>query len=72
MLLELEHLGLGGVWVGVYPENDFIEGLKKILNIPKVIMPFSIVAMGYKGVNKEPIDRYYSDRVKNNSWNNNY
>lgn len=68
MLLETEYQGLGGVWIGVYPEKDFVDSMVKVLGTPEKVIPFAIVAIGHKAVLKEPIKRYYSDRVWRNGW----
>ena len=34
ILIEAQYLGLGAVWLGVYPREDRVEGVKKLLNLP--------------------------------------
>ncbi len=72
MLLEIEDQGLGGVWIGIHPEKDFVDGVKHLLNLPEQVVPFSLISLGYKGKIKEPTDRYYEERVYYNKWGEEY
>jgi Nitroreductase len=47
MLLTARDLGLGTVWVGVYPEKDRMEGFRKLLGIPENIHPFALIPIGW-------------------------
>ena len=42
ILLAAHDQGLGAVWVGVYPTEDNVQGLKKLLNLPESIIPLSL------------------------------
>jgi nitroreductase len=68
MLLEATHQGLGSVWLGVYPRQDRVDGIKKLFTLPEQIIPFAVVALGHA---KEPplvIDRFNPDYVHRNGW----
>ena len=47
ILLEAEHLGLGSLWLQVYPYQDRKIHLCNILDIPTELDPFCIVVIGY-------------------------
>ena len=47
ILLEAVELGLGGVWLGTYPEEDRVNLLKEEFNIPDNHIPFSTIVLGY-------------------------
>jgi nitroreductase len=68
ILIEAQELGLGGVWLGVYPMEDRVEALKEILNIPSSVTPLSIVSLGYPGESKDPADRYDETRIHFDRW----
>jgi nitroreductase len=68
LLLAAHALGLGGVWTGVYPVEERIEGFRKIFDLPQNIMPHSLVAIGYPAEEHKPQDRYKKERVHVNSW----
>lgn len=68
MLLMADELGLGSVWLGVYPTEERVIGMKKLLNLPDNIIPFSILPIGYPGEKKEPVDRFDKSRIHWNIW----
>jgi len=68
MLLEATHQGLGSVWLGVYPRQDRVTGLKKLFNLPESVIPFAVVALGYAANQPPPVDRYNPNYVHRNGW----
>ena len=68
ILIEAQYLGLGAVWLGVYPRQDRVEGVKKLLNLPGRIIPLSIISIGWPAEKKEPIDRFDRTRVHIEKW----
>ena len=67
-LLALRALGLSGVWLGIYPREDRVKGLRALLNIPENIVPFALIAVGYSNVEQCFVDRYDENRVHRNQW----
>lgn len=68
ILIEVEEKGLGGVWLGVYPNDPVVSALKNLFNLPENIVPFSVVALGYPAENKSTPDRYNAGRVHYDKW----
>ncbi|HUU78117.1 MAG TPA: nitroreductase family protein [candidate division Zixibacteria bacterium] len=68
ILLAAHNKGLGAVWLGIYPMQDRIEGIKKLLNLPAEIYPLSLIAIGYPAEQKEPVNRFDSKKIRYNSW----
>src|SRR6056297_960395 len=68
MLLMITLLGLGGVWLGVYPREKRVQGLKDIFDLPDNIIPFSLISFGYPNNKKREHNRYLKDRVHYNKW----
>jgi nitroreductase len=68
ILIEAQYLGLGSVWLGVYPEEDRVIRLKELLNLPERVEPLSIVSLGYPAEKKDPSDRYDKSRIHLNKW----
>ena len=69
LLLAVHALGLGGVWVGVYPRDERVAGFRKLLNIPEEVIPFAVIPIGHPAEQKPPRpDRYNVARVHNNRW----
>lgn len=68
LLLEAVHLGLGAVWMGVYPVPERVENLKRILGLPESVYPLGIVAVGHPDKAPQPADRFDASRVHKNKW----
>ncbi len=68
ILVEVSALGLGAVWLGVYPRQDRIEYIKAMFDLPASIMPFAIIPVGYPMEEAKAIDRYRQDRVHLEHW----
>ncbi len=68
MLLAARGLGLGTVWVGIYPEKDRMEGFRKLLGIPENIIPFSLVPVGWPEGQFEAVNRFRPELVRRESW----
>jgi len=68
LLVAVQAQGLGGVWLGVYPREQRITGLRKLLAIPEHVIPFSLIPIGYPAEDKPRADRYNTARVHHNRW----
>lgn len=69
MLLAAHSIGLGAVWTGIYPLENRISLLKKLLNIPENLIPLNIVVLGHpatsSGVAK---DKWKPERIHYNQY----
>jgi nitroreductase len=69
LLLAAHDRGLGAVWVGVYPVEDRVAGLKHVLGLPASVIPLSVVPLGYPASMPEPpARRYNGTRLHQNHW----
>lgn len=68
MLLTAHALGFGACWLGVYPRENRMKGLRELLNIPKSIVPFSLIAIGIPAEEKDEVNRYNINRVHQEKW----
>jgi len=68
ILLAATGLGLGAVWLGVYPREERIEPIRQILGIPNHIVPFSLVSIGYPAEQLPPRTQYDEARVHRDVW----
>ena len=68
VLLAAHSLGLGAVWIGIYPFDEIVDGIKKLFNIPDNIIPVSMVVMGYPAEEAEQPVRYKEEKVHWNKW----
>jgi len=69
LLLAAHASGLGGVWLGIYPNEERVANVKQILGIPAGIIPLCIVSIGYPATKPElPERRYDETRLHYNNW----
>ncbi len=68
LLLAAHAKGLGAVWLGVYPREERVDGLRKLLGIPEHVIPFSLVPIGHPAEQKPPAERYNPSRIHFNRW----
>jgi nitroreductase len=68
ILIEAELLGLGAVWLGVYPLEERVQGLRRLLAVPDDVTPFAVVPVGHPAERKPPADRYQPERVHRERW----
>lgn len=68
ILLTARALNLGAVWLGVYPKEQIVTKVQKILQLPEGIIPFNIIPIGYSDVTQSKVDRYSVDKIHNNKW----
>jgi nitroreductase len=68
MLLAITALGLGAVWCGVYPRQDRMKDISKILGIKAPIVPLNIIAIGHPAEEKEPRTQYDESKVHREKW----
>ncbi|MFX0116480.1 MAG: nitroreductase family protein, partial [Candidatus Hodarchaeota archaeon] len=68
LLLAAHAKGLGAVWLGVYPRDSRVEGLRDLLSIPKQIIPFCLIPIGHPNEKKSPVRRFDESRIHYNRW----
>jgi nitroreductase len=68
LLLGAHALGLGAVWVGTYPREERVEGLRMVFGLPANVVPFSVVAIGYPADQLAPADRFDPSRIHVNRY----
>ena len=68
ILLSIHDHGYGAVWLGVYPREERMKGLRHLLKIPENIIPFSLVAIGKPAETKTSVDRYNPNRIHHEIW----
>ncbi len=68
ILLAAHAQGLGAVWCGLYPRTAWSEGVARLLGLPHHVQPLSLVAVGRPAEEKEPSERFKSERVHLDRW----
>jgi nitroreductase len=68
ILIAAHAMGLGAVWLGIYPREERVKALQKLLNLPEHIVPLSLISIGYPAEKKPPADRFDPSRIHHNGW----
>lgn len=68
LLLAANAKGLGAVWLGIYPREDRVDGLRRLLNIPRSVIPFALVPLGHPAEKKPKEDRFNINRIHLERW----
>jgi nitroreductase len=68
MLLAAHALGLGSVWVAVYPRQERVAALRQVLPLPDTIVPLCLLPLGYPAETREPVERYDLTRIHHEQW----
>ncbi len=69
IMLEAYELGVGSVWLSVYPNKYRSENIKKILALPPEISPLCVIAMGYAAeASPAPENRFRESKIHRETW----
>jgi nitroreductase len=68
LLLAAAALGLGAVWLSAHPREKRVAFTRRILSIPKNIVPVNLVSIGHPAEEKEPRTQYDKARVHRERW----
>ncbi len=68
MLIMAVQLDLGAVWLGLYPIEERVQGLRRVLGLPEHIIPFALVPFGHPDEERRQLDRYEEKRVHQDGW----
>jgi nitroreductase len=67
-LLAARGLGLGTVWVGVYPVEGRMAGFRRLLAIPEHVHPFALIPVGWPAGSFHGVNRSKPERVHQETW----
>ncbi len=68
MLIAANSLGLGAVWLGLYPIKERVDNMRKLLDMPEDVIPLSLVSVGFPSEKKPPADRFDESRICEERW----
>ena len=68
LLLAAHSLGLGTVWLGIYPREERIKDLRELTLLPKHIHPVSLIVIGHPDEIPKQAQRCNSERIRYNFW----
>ncbi len=63
ILLSAPAVGLGAVWVGVYPISSIMARIVKIFTLPEGVRPLCVIYVGYPDEQKPARTQYNPHRV---------
>ncbi|MBO7645654.1 MAG: nitroreductase family protein [Prevotella sp.] len=63
ILLAAHALGLGAVWTGVYPMDERVAEVSKVLSLPQNIVPLCTIIVGYPAEQPKPKDKWKPENV---------
>lgn len=68
MLIAVAAMDLGAVWLGVYPREDRVDGMRNLLGIPGHVIPFALVPIGFPDEYKDTVRHFNAMRVHYEWW----
>ncbi len=68
MLLAAHAMGLGGLWVGVYPIAEKVKRVSDIIAAPEYIVPMCLVVLGVPNEQPTVKDKYKPENIHFNRW----
>lgn len=64
MLIEAVELGLGGVWLGMYPRQARALAIRAAFGLPENLIPFAAVPVGHPVKQQEAEERFDRGRIR--------
>ena len=68
ILLAATALNLGSCWLGILPQPERVEGVRRVFSMPDNVVPLSIVALGWPEKPLKAIDRFDATRIHYEKW----
>jgi len=68
ILLAAESLGLGAVWLGVYPSGQRVAGVRNVLSIPDQVVPLNVISIGHPTGVEKPKDKFDPSNMHWDKW----
>ena len=65
LLIKACELGLGGVWLGVAPNQKRSQAVAQVLGCPDTLIPFALIPVGHPADKRQPTgpSRYDESRI---------
>jgi nitroreductase len=68
ILLAAHGIGLGAVWCGIYPVEEYMKMIADAIKLPDNTKPIGMVVIGHKLEDREPVDKYDKAKVHYEKW----
>ena len=63
ILIAATAMGLGSVWIGVYPLHLLVRAVRRVIKAPVWITPLCVIQTGFPAQQKPPRTQYEEQRV---------
>ena len=67
-MLQATDLGIGTVWLAVYPCEDRVESISEVLELPGNVIPLCIIPMGYPDEVRTVEERFRTEKIHVETW----
>ena len=61
--LECVSQGLGGVWLGIAPQEERMQAVEAVLGLPENVRAFAVFPYGYPAEERQQRDRFDESRI---------
>jgi nitroreductase len=68
ILLASTDLNIGSVWCGIYNNDLVVQNFKDLFDLPKYIIPFSLVLLGYSDISFKDANRFDEEKIHFNNF----
>ena len=68
ILLAAHAVGLGAVWCGVYPREERVANIRRILNLPDNLVPLNVIAIGYPSGKNSVKNKFKPENIHYNKF----
>jgi len=68
ILIAANAKGLGAVWLAIYPIDEQVTIIRRLLGLPSRVIPLCIVSVGYPAEEKLHENRFDPSRIHYNQW----
>lgn len=68
ILLAAHGIGLGAVWCGLYPVEEYTSAIKELCLLPDNIIPVGMIVLGHKGEDRKQEDRFKLEKLHYENW----
>lgn len=63
ILLAAQALGLGAVWLGLYPDAERVDTVRTLCRLPENVLPVTLIAVGHPAQMPPAHTQFYEDKV---------
>ncbi|MEI8128628.1 MAG: nitroreductase family protein [bacterium] len=68
IMLQAIEMGLGSVWLGIFPKENLYKPLAKLLDVPSNIIPVSMIAVGHPDGEVHPKNKFDPKKIHFEKW----